>query len=88
MSTRRQCASVIARLSTDIEALCGLVIECRSSVRLDLENYERVIDDMDRSDQQRAAAYEAVSKERTRLFRLLAKIDALTPSNAELKGGA
>lgn len=63
--------------SGEIEMLKALAIECRSSVKLDLANYDRVIEEMVRSHQQNSATYDAVSKERERLFSLINRIDSL-----------
>ena len=70
-SLKEQLAARDAAIVDVTEKLVG----CMSSVKSELANFERVIDELHRTDQQRTPAYEAVSREQTRLRRLLNAIE-------------
>lgn len=77
-------------LDEQVTELRALVVECRSSVKFDLLHYEkmaRAYSNIGREGAQTAATAEAEAQRLHELHELLAKIDALTPPNAEVSGG-
>jgi hypothetical protein len=73
-----------------LTALRTLVVACRSSVKTDLNAYERLLIAKQKHGEQQTPTYIAAEAEARRLFELLAKIDALalTTPNVELTGSA
>ena len=64
----------------EIDRLRALVVECRSSVKFDLNRYERMALDYGRLGQEGAQIHATAEAGAQRLHELLEKIDALTPT--------
>jgi len=64
-------------LDEQVTQLRALVVACRSSVKTDLNAYERLLIAKQKHGEQETPTYIAAEAEAQRLFALLAKIDAL-----------
>lgn len=66
--------------------LRGLLIECRGSVKTDLNAYERLLMVKQKHGEQETPTYIAAEAEAKRLFALLEEIDALALATPNLEG--
>lgn len=57
--------------------LCGLLIACRSSVKIDMLSYEKLLLAKEKHGEQETSVYVAAADEVCRLFQLLKDIDRL-----------